>query len=144
MLKNVMISIKTTQIEEMIKDPEVIELVTEGKYVFKNKCHYLLFEESEVSGMQGTSTKIKIGKNKLELIRIGQNDSSMVFEVNKRYEDILPTPMGNIPLEILTNKLNIAFEEDPLKIHVDLEYSLSLKGLIRAKNIMEINVSQVK
>lgn len=140
-MKNVIISIKTIQIDEQTKEKETIELVTEGKYTFKNKCHYLIYEESEVSGFEGTTTKIKISKDKIELTRIGDIASDMVFEKNKRYENVMPTPMGNIPLEILTNNIKIKISQEPLKLDIELEYSLSLKGLLRAKNIMEIKVS---
>ena len=64
----------------------------------------------------------------------------MVFERDKRFESIMVTPMGNIPLEILTNRILYTESEEPFDIKLEIEYSISLRGLFQGKNIMKIEV----
>ncbi|MGB5822965.1 MAG: DUF1934 domain-containing protein [Proteocatella sp.] len=139
-MKEVVIKIKTVQYDNATKLSDVIELVTEAKYFSKNNSEYLVYEESELSGLEGTTTKIKISNNKVELKRIGKHDSTMLFEKDKRFESIMATPMGNIPLEILTNKIVYSKQEEPFKVDLEVEYSISLKGLFQGKNVMKIEV----
>ncbi len=139
-LKEVVIKIKTVQYDNATKASDVIELITEAKYFSKNSSAYLVYEESELSGLEGTTTKIKINNNKVELKRIGKHDSTMLFEKDKRFESIMATPMGNIPLEILTNNIVYSKQEEPFKLELEVEYSISLKGLFQGKNVMKIEV----
>lgn len=139
-LKEVVIKIKTVQYDNATQMSDVIELVTEAKYFKKNNSTYLVYEESELSGLEGTTTKIKINNNKVELKRIGKHDSNMVFEQDKRFESIMVTPMGNIPLEILTNRILYNQQDEPFDIKLEIEYSISLRGLFQGKNVMKIEV----
>ncbi len=139
-LREVVIKIKTVQYDNVAQTSDVIELVTEAKYFKKNNSAYLVYEESELSGLEGTTTKIKINNNKVELKRIGKHDSNMVFEQDKRFESIMVTPMGNIPLEILTNRILYKENDEPFDIKLEIEYSISLRGLFQGKNIMKIEV----
>lgn len=139
-MKEVVIKIKTVQYDNATQMSDVIELVTEAKYFKKNNSTYLVYEESELSGLEGTTTKIKINNNKVELKRIGKHDSNMVFEQDKRFESIMVTPMGNIPLEILTNRILYNQQDEPFDIKLEIEYSISLRGLFQGKNVMKIEV----
>lgn len=139
-MREVVIKIKTVQYDNSTQLSDVIELVTEAKYFKKNNNAYLVYEESELSGLEGTTTKIRINNNKVELKRIGKHDSTMVFECDKRFESIMVTPMGNIPLEILTNRILYTESEEPFDIKLEIEYSISLRGLFQGKNIMKIEV----
>lgn len=139
-----MINIKTVQYDHESKEHDVIELRTEGKYYNKNQADYLIYEETELSGLSGTTTKIKIKDNQVELRRIGDHESAMHFEKDKRFQSVMPTPMGNIPLEILTNNITYDILPDPLFLKLEFEYSISLKGLFQGKNIISIEATHIK
>ncbi len=139
-LKDIVIKIKTVQHDNATNISDVIELTTEAKYTKKNNNHYLVYEESELSGLEDTTTKIKMTSNKVELKRIGKHDSEMVFENKRRFESLMTTPMGNIPLEILTNRISFNQQDEPFKLDLEVEYSISLKGLFQGKNVMKIEV----
>ena len=66
--KEALISIKSDQVG--VEDGK-IEVVTKGKLYKKNDLYYAVYEETEISGMKGTTTTLKIGSDKLSLIRIG-------------------------------------------------------------------------
>lgn len=139
-LKEIVIKIKTVQYDNATKMSDVIELTTEAKYFKKNSSHYLIYEESELSGLEDTTTKIKMTGSKVELKRIGKHDTEMVFEKDRRFESLMTTPMGNIPLEILTNRISFSQQDEPFNLDLEVEYSISLKGLFQGKNVMKIEV----
>ncbi len=143
-MENVMINIRTVQYDNASKEQDVIELRTEGKYYKKNDASYLIYEESELSGLLGTTTKIKIKDNQVELRRIGEHQSSMSFQKDRRFQSIMATPAGNIPLEIMTN--NVTFDElmDPFSLKLEFDYSIALKGLFQGKNTICIEATQKK
>ncbi|NLD45821.1 MAG: DUF1934 domain-containing protein, partial [Clostridiaceae bacterium] len=55
MNKNVIISVKGIQTSPN-NDSNTLELVTEGKYYKKDNAYYVTYKESEVTGMDGTTT----------------------------------------------------------------------------------------
>lgn len=143
-MENVMINIKTVQYDSSSKEQDVIELRTEGKYYKKNNADYLIYEETELSGLSGTTTKIKIKGDQVELRRIGEHESAMSFEKDKRFQSVMSTPVGNIPLEIMTNNIRYDILPDPLSLKLEFEYSIALKGLFQGKNLISIEATQIK
>jgi uncharacterized beta-barrel protein YwiB (DUF1934 family) len=94
LLKKAIISVKGTQKNEQ-NESDTIELITEGNFYIKGNTFYVVYEESELSGMDGTTTTLKITEDKVTLLRFGTNKSKMVFEKNKRYESDYDTPYDN-------------------------------------------------
>ena len=85
-LEDVIINIKTVQYDSNSEEHDTIELRTEGKYYSDDGTDFLIYEESELSGLLGTTTEIKIKDNHVELNRIGEHESKMSFEKDKRYQ----------------------------------------------------------
>ena len=67
-LNKAIINIRTTQVDINTKQDEVIELITEGKFYKKSDAYYLVYDESEISGMQGTTTTLKIKDMTMEML----------------------------------------------------------------------------
>lgn len=128
-------------------DPEnkhnTIEFLTSGKLSSRGGITRISYDESELSGMEGCRTHITISKGKLRMQRSGKNMESTVleFEAGKRYEGSYATPYGSIGLELLTNSIDIG---DPAKENnkIQIDYSLTLKGIVESRNTMEIEVLQ--
>lgn len=138
--RDVIVKIQTVQYD-LNTDNEFdnIDFTTEGKLFQKKDAYYIVYEESKISGLEGTTTKIKIKDDKVELKRIGINESSMVFEKSTRFKTNLLTPMGEIPLEILTNDVFYEIDKNDI-LYVFCEYLISIKGLFSGKNIIKIYV----
>lgn len=143
-LEDVIINIKTVQYDSSSEEHDTIELRTEGKYYSDDGTDFLIYEESELSGLLGTTTEIKIKGNHVELNRIGEHESKMSFEKDKRYQSVMSTPMGNIPLEIMTNNISYDLHKDPLSLRLEFEYSIALKGLFQGKNTISIEATHLK
>ena len=82
MENNVIISIKGKQSYEDMED-ETIELVTEGRLDPDGTEGYTLsYQESELTGLEGTLTTFQIEPERITLLRIGEVNSQMVFELS--------------------------------------------------------------
>ena len=80
MEENVIISIRGKQAFAEAS-PDVIELVTEGQLTARGDGRYTLtYRESELTGLEGTTTVFEIDGGRVTLLREGEVNSQMVFE----------------------------------------------------------------
>lgn len=115
-----------------------IELISVGKHYYKHGVHYILYEDSEISGMDGTTTLLKIATDQVTLIRKGKVMQEQHFELLKRSSSVYTTPYGNLTLSILTKKLEIQYGE--IFGNLDIEYELSVDGKWQSDNQLHIKV----
>ncbi|HHT50791.1 MAG TPA: DUF1934 domain-containing protein [Eubacteriaceae bacterium] len=141
MKKKVWLSIKGQQFIDDEK-PEIIELLTEGELYNKNKSNYLLYKESEVSGMEGTTTTVKIEEDHVSIIRLGTTNSHLVFKKGRREYNSYETPYGQLLLSIFTKDVEIKYNQDKEPVSIHLDYQLDIDGGYGTKNTLEIQVKQ--
>ncbi len=108
--------------------PEPTELFTEGRLVTSPNRVELVYEESEMSGMEGSVTTIGFDRNAPELVtmmRTGMVRSALVFEAGKRHTSLYHTPFSSF--ELCAHTLHI---ENKLLTEgtLSLEYILSFHG----------------
>ncbi|SJZ66093.1 DUF1934 domain-containing protein [Garciella nitratireducens] len=141
MNKKVWLSIKGQQ-GFYNENPETIELLTEGELYNKNNSDYILYKESEVSGMKGTTTTIKIeeGGEQISIIRLGTTNSHMVFKKGEKKYDRYTTPYGDFVVSILTKNIDIKYDENKQPTLIHLDYHVNIQGVQGSKNTLEIQV----
>jgi uncharacterized beta-barrel protein YwiB (DUF1934 family) len=135
MKKKAVISISSNQISE--KD-DSIEVLTPGSYYKEHNYYYAIYDETEISGMEGTTTTLKISNDKLALIREGTTNANMEFEKNKKYVTLYNTPYGALELQIHTKELQIDLNDDGGKVLID--YNMSIGGQKPQKTELRINI----
>lgn len=126
----------------MDTEEDQIEFVTEGKIYERNQALYLVYDESEVSGMPGCKTSLKLKGDTVRMKRFGESvilDTVIEFEKGRRYEGFYDTPFGAIEMEVLTNDLvnNMSPEG---KGSIDIDYHISLKGLSEGRSKLNIQI----
>lgn len=122
-------------------EEDVMDLLTEGKQYNKNGVIYLMYEETELSGVKGCVTSLRIQNNVIKLKRYGVKSREMVFETGKRFSGLYETPMGFFEMEILTNRIDNNLTEGGSRGNLEIEYDISLKGFMEAHNVLEIKVA---
>lgn len=141
-MKDITLKIVGKQIYRDIEE-EQIEFVTEGKLYEKGDSLYLIYEESEFSGMPGCKTSIKVTGDSLRMKRLGTYDASgntaIQFEKGKRYRGLYDTPYGAIEMEVLTNNFKKNLDSEG-KGTIDIDYNISLKGLSESRSTINIEV----
>ena len=119
MQKKAVISISSMQMND--KD-QVVEVVTPGEFHIEEDSFKAIYEESEISGMAGTTTTVVIESGKVKLVRKGSTETVMVFENNGSNVCLYNTPYGMLELTTNTKLINIYMNEDggAVKINYDL------------------------
>ena len=97
MENNVIISIQGKQSFEAQGD-DTIELVTEGCLEPDGDDGYTLsYQESELTGLEGTLTTFQIERDRVTLLRVGEVNSQMVFEEGRRHLSMYDCPWASTP-----------------------------------------------
>ncbi len=102
-MKDVIISITGTQYSTQDAD-EAVELVTDGKYCFKDGHGKLMYTESALTGMEGTETSFLISPGKVILSREGTLTSRMVFREGTKNTFLYDTPYGSTTMGLDTRR----------------------------------------
>ncbi|MFZ5351258.1 MAG: DUF1934 domain-containing protein [Bacillota bacterium] len=101
-----------------------MEFYAEGKLFIKEHSLYICYKETEITGMEGTTTSVRADKDSVTLIRFGSINSRLVFQegisTSNRYE----TQYGNFEINILTNKIDIDIMEGR-ESSIKLKYIMS-------------------
>ncbi|MGO5065821.1 MULTISPECIES: DUF1934 domain-containing protein [unclassified Clostridium] len=119
-----------------------IEVVTPGKFYKKDKNYYAVYEETAISGMEGTTTTLRIGEEKFSLIRMGSTSTKMDFALDKKNISMYSTPYGTLEININTKKLHINVDDNGGHIHID--YIMSVAGQKPQNTILNINIEPEK
>ena len=138
-MKNIMLKIIGKQLSKN-GSKEVVELITEGKYYSKGDATYLIYRETELSGVQGCTTTLKITDDSINMKRFGAASSEIKFEKGKRFNTHYNTPYGNIEMEVLTKKIENGINKKDATGFLNIEYDISLQGLIEGKNNLNIEI----
>ena len=108
-------------------DPnEAIEVVTPGTFIIHDEWFKAIYEESEISGMDGTTTTLNIKDNSMVLERVGSINTNMEFKEGVTAVSLYNTPYGILDLNVDTKKLKINIDENGGEIHS--KYVLGLEG----------------
>lgn len=123
-------------------EKNTIEMITQGKYYEKNGSIFLVYDESELSGMEGSTTTLKIDDEKTRKVmmkRFGANESKLVFEKGKRHKSIYRTMYGDMDMEVVTSQIILVKDEEGLK-KLDLSYRISVAGDTEMKNKLTVDL----
>ena len=124
-------------------DTDQMEFVTEGELAERNGALYLIYEESEISGMPGCKTRLKIKGDYVSMKRLGTKTlpagTEMEFEPGRVFTGPYDTPYGSFEMEVVTNSVeNTLTAEGTGSVHID--YKMSLKGLVESHNTLSIEM----
>lgn len=135
MKKKAIISVISRQKEN---ENDIIEVVTPGKFYKKDEDYYAVYEETEISGMEGTTTTLKINKNTLTLLRKGTTNTKMVFEEHFKDTSLYSTPHGVLELLVDTKQLQIEISDRGGEVKVN--YDMSIAGQDPLTTQLEVSI----
>ena len=140
MEKQVVISIKGMQ-KYVDTDPDVIELVTEGRLIRQGKDDYILsYRESELTGLDGTETTIHVEGEQVTLARTGEFNTQMVFQEGRRHLSMYNTPYGAMAIGVNTRHLLADLTDQGGDIEID--YAIEVDHALAGRNVFQIKVTE--
>lgn len=119
-------------------DDDGIELVTPGEFFKKDDFYYAIYNETEISGMDGTRTTLKIKNDKVVIIRDGTTSANMEFEKGKQNISLYNTPYGILELKIKTRDLDVKMDEAGGNVKVN--YDMEMQGQESIHTSIGINI----
>ena len=139
--KNVMISIHSRQ-EFEEGAPDSVELTTTGLLSRTENGYCITYEESALTGMEGTSTSLQISPRRVIITRTGQLNSQMVFEKDVRHLSLYTTPMGRLEVGVATRRLYSTINDQGGELEVD--YAIDIGHQLTGKNFFSLTVREAE
>ncbi|MBR2039349.1 MAG: DUF1934 domain-containing protein [Phascolarctobacterium sp.] len=124
-MKPVKIRIVSTVKDEKGK-PQPTEQLCLGKMAEKNGTKYVFYEESALTGLEGTKTTIKWNDERIIILRSGSLEHRQEFCQGLVDKSLYQTPYIKIPLETVTKYLYTGFRRGVWNL--EIEYTLSHGG----------------
>ncbi len=138
MRDNVIISIKGKQVND--NGPDEMELVTEGRMICNEKGVLVSYQETELTGLEGTTTMLRINGPVVTLLREGTVNSQMVFEEGRRHLSMYETPYGSMSVGINTRRVKNTIGESGGDLEID--YAIEIDNLMVGRNFFSMNVKR--
>ncbi len=125
MKKNVVLSICATQYYPDQK-PEVIELVTDGTLEYRNGGWDICYEESELTGLAGVTTRFRLEEGQITLERTGKMQSTMVFRLGVPHDSLYRMEFGALMLTVCAQMIEASIGDNGGT--VDLQYAIAIEN----------------
>lgn len=99
-----------------------------GRFVEMNGNYYIRFEESYDDGNK-VPVMVKITSDqRVNLIRYGGHKTNLLFDSQSITYTKLATPAGLTELEVQTNNMQIAINNQPISGEININYTLHMNG----------------
>ena len=133
----VMLSIRGEQYFDGI-DPDAQELMTEGTMTLTEDGMVLAYQETALTGMEGTTTRFQLRGPRVILTRSGTVNSQMVFEEGRQHTSLYETPFGELSVDIQTSVLKHNLTERGGLM--EIKYSIAVEHTVTGRNCFKIRV----
>ena len=117
---------------------ELVQFLTDGEYTCTDGCGVLTYPESELTGMEGSRTTIKIEPKQITMTRTGTYPSQMRFAEHKREVGLYQTEMGSVAVSTHTSKLTSSIDENGGALAID--YTVEIDAALAGAHQFELSV----
>ena len=138
-MRDVIISITGIQ-HDPTGQKDAVELVTAGKYGFENGESRFTYEESDLTGLDGTRTTFTISPMGVVMRREGSLNSEMVFREGKKDLFLYETPYGSATMGVDTRRIDAKLDEHGGTM--ELDYQIDFNHTPVGRNKFKINVKE--
>ncbi len=117
---------------------EEIQLTTNGRLYRKNGRYYIMYKESELTGMEGSTTTLKIENERVTMMRSGSYPSHMIFEKGKKHIGVFNTETGAMTVGISARDIQSQICDDGGSLTID--YAIEVDYILSGENLFRIDV----
>ena len=135
----VLLSIRGEQYFDGI-DPDATELMTEGTMELLGDGLRLTYQETELTGMAGTTTTFEVRGDRVVLTRSGTTSSRMEFQEGHQHTSLYETPFGELSVDIRTSRLRHNLSERGGLM--EIRYSIAVEHAVTGRNCFKIRVKR--
>lgn len=134
--KPVLVSVKGYSNDEQSGEKDEISLITSGYLLKTEEGFELRYDEVEPDTQEVSHTLVKVNAARVEMEKLGDYHTSMVFEKGKKYQSYYNTPYGALEMSIYPIKVFHDLTEK--KGEIFLRYQLNIQEYFMALHEIEI------
>ena len=123
------------------EEPDSLEFFTDGQYQFQDPVARLSYQESEVTGLEGTRTSVTILPDQVVVDRAGTVESRMIFKEGSKSSFLYSTPFGQATMGVDTRRIRRNVNEQGGKVEID--YVVDMEHAVVARNKFSITIRQM-
>ncbi|MEF2701015.1 MAG: DUF1934 domain-containing protein [Oscillospiraceae bacterium] len=140
-MKKVIIKIVGSQADDAAQEPEELaEFTTEGRYICADGCGSFTYQESELTGMDGTRTTIEFTPRSAMLTREGTVNSRMYFVRGQKNTFLYETPYGTATVGLETQRYCSTLSEHGGELEIG--YVVDFDHAFVGRNQLKINITE--
>lgn len=137
--KHVRIRVDTV-IRDATGEEETLSLETLGVSGIREETPYISYRETELVGLEGTTTTVHIEENRVILERSGTFLQRQEYKVGVETHSDYNTPMGILGMKVITRELDISWNNGIGVLR--MVYDISVDGLFEHVNEIIIDVRE--
>ena len=141
MIKDVWISISNHQSDGQ-QEEDTMVFDTAGSYYYDDGVGVLSYQESELTGLEGTRTSVMVMPNQVVVDRDGMLTGRMIFREGMKDSYPYSTPYGQMMLGIDTRRIHHNFNENGGDVEID--YITDLAHTFVSRNKFRISVKEME
>lgn len=120
--------------------PEKVDLATQARLYRKNGKYYIMYDESPLTGLEGTRTTLKIDEESVSMVRRGKYPSEMLFLENQRHVGLYQAPSGmSMTISTHTSRIENTLTEDGGRLVID--YTIAVDQNLTGRHHFELVVA---
>lgn len=116
------------------------ELITTGTFYERNGVSYVVYKESEKTGLEGVTTYLSIKEETIGLNRKGAADLNQVFKKGVLNRSIYTTSCGDLWVSVLPHLVEYDLTANGGRIN--LEYDLFIDDNLVSYNVLLLNIKE--
>ena len=122
-------------------DPDDVELISEGTMTIADDGEIVLaYQETELTGMEGTTTRFSIRGDTVVLTRSGGVNSQMIFRRGMPNRSLYETAWGTLMVDITTSRLVHRLGEHGGIL--EIQYTIAVEHQVTGRNQFKIRVRE--
>jgi len=138
-MRKVVVTVVGTQTDGSGGDDR-IELVTTGTCQEKNGVQYITYRESEISGLEGTTTLLKVFGDHFAVIRMGAVEHKQEFFPEQKCYSTYITPFGAMKMCAYTKRMEVTLARCTGSLFA--EYDLEINGQWQSSNTLSVTIRE--
>lgn len=140
MKKDVIISINGLQQAES-DQADNVTLVTGGRYYRHGGKYYISYEESELTGLCGTRTTLKIEDEAVTVLRTGLFPSQLVFQKGRKHMSLYTTEYGQFTVGVDTQSITKHLSDSGG--FLDVKYAIEIDHAYAGTNHLKVDIKEL-
>ena len=121
-------------------EKDSVEIVTPGKYGFENGESRFFYEETELTGLDGTRTTFSISPLGVLMRHEGSRNSEMLFQQGRKSFFLYSTPYGSATMGVKTHRVTADMDEHGGSL--ELDYNIDFNHTPMGRNKYMIHVKE--